>query len=161
VSVRRRPFGPVPMPFEERYWSKVDLSAGPDECWPWTGYRNPAGYGDFWSIKNGKDVSLRAHRVSYELLVGPIPEGLVIDHLCRVRHCVNPSHLEPVTVRENTLRGDTPAKRTHCIHGHEFTPENIIRRPSRPNARDCRTCAIARMRRARAAARDRLSVGAS
>src|SRR5690349_9784178 len=81
------------------------------------------------------------HRVAYERLVGPIPDGLALDHLCRVRHCINPDHLEPVTWRENILRGASEvarlAARTACSKGHEFTPEN-----TRINngARACRRC---------------------
>ncbi len=73
----------------------------PDGCWRWTGSVTPQGYGMFAFSDEGK----RAHRVMYELLVGPIPEGLTLDHLCRVRHCVNPEHLEPVTLAENVRRG--------------------------------------------------------
>lgn len=106
----------------DRFWAKVDRR-GPDECWPWVGKRNEA-YGRFMV-----DGQFRpAHRVSYELLRGPIPAGLQIDHLCRNPRCVNPAHLEPVTQRENGLRGmSVPARnarKTHCKWGHEFTPEN-------------------------------------
>jgi hypothetical protein len=83
----------------ERFWAKVDRR-GDDECWPWLGAVNPNGYGAFqW------DGGQYAHRFAYELQIGPIPEGLTLDHLCRVRHCVNGAHLEPVTGQENTLRG--------------------------------------------------------
>jgi hypothetical protein len=78
-----------------------------------------------------------AHRVIYEYLVGPIPDGLSIDHLCRVRHCVNPAHLEPVTHRENVLRGQAPTavngRKTRCKRGHEFN--RTVR-----NGRRCYTC---------------------
>ncbi|MFZ2529632.1 MAG: HNH endonuclease signature motif containing protein [Rhodococcus sp. (in: high G+C Gram-positive bacteria)] len=90
--------------------------------------------------------------MAYELSVGDIPEGLVIDHLCRVRHCVNPAHLEPVTNRENTLRGDCvdanrerSLSRTHCKHGHELTPKNTYIDPR--GYRECRTCRRAAERR--------------
>jgi hypothetical protein len=84
-----------------------------------------------------------AHRVSYELHKGPIPEGLVIDHLCRVRHCVNPDHLRAVTHAVNILagvgRGALHARKTHCVNGHEFTAENT-RLCEGGRRRRCRTC---------------------
>ncbi len=108
---------------EERFWSYV-TKGGPDECWPWARPAWTSGYGGL--RVNG--IKVAAHRLSYELLVGPIPEGLVIDHLCRVRICVNPRHLEPVTFRENILRGAGTgahhARKTHCLRGHPFEPPN-------------------------------------
>lgn len=83
---------------EERFWSKVDKSG---DCWLWTaGISGGTGYANFHWL--GRTQS--AHRVSYMLAVGPVPEGMTLDHLCRVRHCVNPSHLEPVTLAENIRR---------------------------------------------------------
>lgn len=125
---------------EDRFWSKVDTSAGADGCWLWRGYLDADGYGHFNS-----DSNQRAHRYSYELQVGAIPEGLTIDHLCRIRHCVNPTHLEPVTMRVNVLRGHgeaaANARKTHCPKGHEYTPENsILNNNSRRYSRRCRTC---------------------
>jgi len=109
---------------EERFWSKVDRR-GDDECWEWTASMYPTGYGHFSIMGQG----IRAHRFSYELLVGPIPEGMVIDHLCRTPLCVNPAHLEPVTQRENVLRGvglpAENARKTHCKHGHELAGANL------------------------------------
>lgn len=102
----------------------IDEATG---CWLWTGRTSGAsGYG---RVPAGRgEPTPYAHCVVYELLVGPIPEGLVLDHLCRVTLCVNPDHLEPVTNKENILRGDSfsarLARQTHCIAGHEFTPEN-------------------------------------
>ncbi len=92
---------------------------------------------------------MRAHRFAYELLVGPIPDGLVIDHLCRVRHCVNPAHMEPVTRWENTLRGGSfsavAARQTHCVNGHPFDEENT--HVDRRGFRRCRACNRERLRR--------------
>ncbi len=122
-----------------RFWENVDLE-GPDGCWLWTGTTNGVGYGQLWV--EGRRVY--AHRFSYELLVGLIPAGLQLDHLCRVRHCVRPDHLEPVTRRENILRGEAPSARcaakTHCPAGHEYSPENtyVYR-----GARQCRACRYA------------------
>lgn len=119
------------------------------DCWLWVGSLNNEGYGNFVFeyLPNGRArVQRGAHRVSYELFVGPIPAGLHLDHLCRVTGCVNPAHLEPVTVAENVRRGNSrfsPAKRalkqTHCKHGHEFTAENTgVQRAT--GSRYCRTC---------------------
>lgn len=84
---------------DERFWRWVERGEG---CWLWLASTDTKGYGLF-----GAEGKLsKAHRYAYELLVGPIPEGLVLDHLCRVRHCVNPDHLEPVTTYENILRGE-------------------------------------------------------
>lgn len=129
---------------EERFWSKVDTTG---ECWLWTSRIERSGYGRFKS--SGKYHY--AHRVAYGLAVGPIPDGLTIDHLCRVRNCVNPAHLEPVTQRENTLRGEgvaaRNARKTHCPQGHEYTLENTC--VSR-GLRHCRTCNRDRTRERRA-----------
>jgi hypothetical protein len=109
---------------DKRFWAKVQKTDG---CWLWTGAL-ASGYGYFGRMTPNGPKNFLAHRIAYEQLVGLIPAGLVIDHLCRNRRCVNPAHMEPVTIRENLLRGESPpaqnARRTHCKYGHEYTKEN-------------------------------------
>ena len=119
----------------DRFFSHVDMTG---DCWQWTGSLATGGYGTIVAEAPSRGKLLRAHRVAYELMVGPIPEGLDLDHLCRNRGCVRPSHLEPVTRRENLSRGLGGALKTHCAQGHEYTEENTYRRPG--GTRDCRTC---------------------
>lgn len=125
--------------FESKVEWRIDKSG---ECWEWTGTRDHDGYG---RIQTGGKI-LRAHRVVYELYVGQIPESLVLDHLCRNHGCVNPEHLEPVTQRENILRGVSVsainARKAHCIRGHEFSEENTY--VSARGWRVCRECQTAR-----------------
>jgi hypothetical protein len=118
---------------EPRFWEKVDKGSG--DCWTWTGAKNQNGYGLF-GLGDGRIG--KAHRFSYELLVGKIPAGLVIDHLCKNRACVNPAHLEAVTYQVNNARKAV----SHCVRGHEFTPENtaILSRPEGGTKRACRAC---------------------
>lgn len=123
---------------EVLFWAKVDKN-GPNGCWLWLGKLSKKGYGGY--SYNSKHSS--PHRYSYELHKGAIPEGLTVDHLCRVRHCVNPDHLEVVTNEENVLRGfgwgANNARKTHCIHGHELSGPNLYKSPNSIQ-RFCRTC---------------------
>lgn len=128
----------------DRFMDKVEkLENG---CWQWTAGKDYLGYGRF-QIASYKNVV--AHRVSYERFVGPIPEGLELDHLCRNRGCVNPEHLEPVDHRTNVLRGTSlvavGALRSTCARGHELTPENTY--ASTPRRRQCKACARERAMR--------------
>lgn len=127
------------MKLADRVFAKVNRE-GADGCWLWTGSTS-SGYGQI--MDNYRN--LRVHRVVYELTRGPIPVGLQLDHLCRVRHCVNPDHLEPVTNRENAIRGVMPQQtrarmlaRTHCKRGHPFVGDNLHITPA--GARECRAC---------------------
>jgi hypothetical protein len=120
----------------DRFWAKVD-KLGPDgyhsqtganlgPCWLWTASVDSYGYGQFSRSRR----PVKAYRVSYELLHGPVPKTLELDHLCRCKLCVRPSHLEAVPHRENLLRGESPAalaaRKTHCIRGHAFDDENTV-----------------------------------
>jgi hypothetical protein len=110
-------------------------------CWLWQRRRIAKGYGQVWVPGVGNRF---AHRVFYEHLVGPIPDGLTIDHLCRVTACCRPDHLEPVTSRLNTLRGATVtadnAQRTHCLRGHQLAGDNLVAAHTRRGWRECATC---------------------
>lgn len=118
----------------------------PSGCWHWTGAKTAKGYGRFYL-----DGNKHAHRVAYELHKGAIPTGLVLDHLCRNPCCVNPEHLEPVTLAENVKRGDHVGKGwkrhiTHCPQGHEYTPENtyLERKADGKTKRHCKACQLHR-----------------
>lgn len=121
--------------FNARY--TIDPETG---CWLWNGFLGSGGYGQI-VVQHRTHY---AHRISYELHRGPIPEGMQLDHLCRVRRCVNPDHLEPVTPRLNTLRGTGPtavnAQKTHCFRGHPLTPDNLDARLLRQGERVCVHC---------------------
>lgn len=116
-----------------RFWRKASVSTDTG-CWIWNASQLPGGYGCFHN-PGGSRV---AHRAAYEALVGPVPNGFELDHLCRERLCVNPEHLEPVTHAENMARG-VQANATHCQRGHEFTDDNIYWQ-GRGRWRACRSC---------------------
>ena len=125
------------MLLEDRFWAKV-APAGPDDCWLWV---SPAGTGNgYGQIKiDGRKVL--AHRHAYESMVGPIPEGLHIDHLCGRRACVNPAHLDPVPLLVNNQRspgGSNSRAKTHCPHGHPYDEANTYRWRGRRLCRSCR-----------------------
>lgn len=121
------------METSERFWSKVDTGG---RCWIWLASVSPSGYGKFRLSDPRRLVA--AHRFAYELEVGPIPEGLDLDHLCRNRGCVNPAHLEPVTRSENVRRGTKGRLVTHCPQGHEYDEANTYVSPQ--GLRHCRRC---------------------
>lgn len=132
----------------KRFWAKVNQDASVPEhrpelgpCWTWKPQGSVGGYGQFYM--DGK--SQLAHRASYVLLVAPIPRGLTIDHLCRVRQCVRPAHLEAVTLAENVRRAKAwlhgakfQRDKTHCPADHEYTPSNT--RIGKDGKRHCRAC---------------------
>jgi hypothetical protein len=136
------------------FWTKVDVYFNGDGCWRWEGRLSHNGYGRYY--QDGR--SFAAHRIAYELLVGPIPEGLVLDHLCRVPACVRPDHLEPVTQRENVLRGDTfqarNAAKTHCPKGHPYDEANT--KVDKRGRRSCKECHRERNRSRKRRARKHL-----
>ena len=137
--------GVLRRPALDRFLERVEQVG---DCWVWTGGLNGVGYGQFYVGGPGTGKAY-AHRWSYEFHIGPIPDGLHLDHLCRNRACVNPWHLEPVSVRENLLRGEGPsalhAVKTHCPAGHPYSGENLR---VTNGARHCRECARRRARRA-------------
>lgn len=122
----------------ERFWSKA-LPVPDAGCWIWAGAQVWNGYGVFRHMGRAE----YAHRISYEAANGAIANGLKIDHLCRVRCCVNPAHLDAVTQRENIRRGERGVEwgtDTHCRYGHAYTSENTAPRVDRPGGRACREC---------------------
>jgi hypothetical protein len=138
--------------WEERFWDKVVMLPDLPGCWLWVGGKTGSrgsgagGYGNF--CYDG--VNHRVHRLAYEILRGDIPKDLTLDHLCRVRTCVNPAHLEPVTGAENTRRGERwQLKKTKCQRGHEYT----YQRKDRPGrmCTECNRDSRERKRRARGA----------
>lgn len=144
----------------DRYRSKV-VQSGPNDCWPWLGGLNASGHAVFtWDLPDGTRGQL-AHRFGWEVHHGPIPDGQHIDHICHDprecdlgpqcphRSCQNPAHWKLVVPAENTAvdRRRTSADKTHCVHGHEFTPENTYEyRRDGKIRRQCRACVTARKR---------------
>lgn len=159
----------APQDTAERFWSKVD-KGGDGGCWRWTGNLSDGGYGRFWTKAPGEKVkSHQAHRWAYEQLVGPIPDGMTLDHLCHERQacsggdgcphrrCVNPQHLAIAPMGENVNRGNPNWRqrlsRTHCPKGHPFDEKNTYHAPD--GSRHCRACGAANARRYKAARRRR------
>jgi hypothetical protein len=127
------------MTLAERFWEKVERH-GEYECWPWLGV-TVKGYGIFWV--DSRRRAARAHRVAYELVLGPIPAGMTLDHLCENKPCVNPAHLDPCPAGENASRSarapyNVKARATHCGRGHRFDLRNTAIYNGR---RRCRACA--------------------
>lgn len=139
----------------QRFWDKL-IPEPNSGCWLWFGATHSGGYGVMTIDRRQRYV----HRLAYEALVGPIPSGLQIDHLCRTRCCSNPAHLEPVTVYVNAIRGVSPVaanmNRESCVHGHALTGENVRLRSLKNGntSRMCVTCI-----RDRSLARSRRKVG--
>jgi len=143
--------GPKPTPIEDRFWKYV-IPEPNSGCWLWVGAYHQSGYGKIGTggrSTAGHYLGVGAHRLSYEIHKGPIPDGMVIDHLCRVTCCVNPDHLEAVTHKENLARGvflnrkygaDTPnGAKTHCKRGHPLSGENLyVNRLT--GSRSCNQC---------------------
>jgi len=133
-----------------RFWERVSPEPNTG-CWLWVGGATARDYGTLGMPGSRKRVY--AHRLSYEIHVGPIPEGLVIDHLCRQHRCCNPEHLEAVTQRENLRRGvgfpGKNARKTHCVNGHPLSGENLNKKKGRNGEynRQCWTCQRAQNRK--------------
>jgi len=126
----------------DRFWSKVVALA--NGCWEWNGHRDRLGYGRFMVERRPR----LTHRLAFEELIGPIPDGLEPDHLCRNTSCLNPTHLELVTHAENIRRGYSHKPRpTHCPHGHLYAAQNTY---DYGRGRRCKTCQMDQQRHYRA-----------
>jgi hypothetical protein len=134
----------------------IILPERPNGYWAWGGRCNSDGYGKFNTSLGGRIYDFRAHRLAYQILLDTIPDGLTLDHLCCVKHCVNPAHLDPCTRGENIRRAENAAatinrKKTACPQGH---PYDLVRKGRNGRVRrDCRTCERDSSRRRRAARR--------
>ena len=134
---------PIPTYDPQSVLCRADLGGG---CWEWNGHVTRFGYGTYGN------KSHMAHRVVYEMLVKKLSNDEFLDHLCRNRKCVNPEHLEPISLVENVMRGESNhaknARKTHCIRGHEFTTQNTYIHPKR-RYRHCKACMQLHMRKAK------------
>lgn len=147
TTIDTRTVGDSRAALAQRFVSRIEIDSR--GCWLWTGQLDNYGYGKLYI---GDRRKVLAHRYSYETFIGPIPDGLQLDHLCRVRSCVNPGHLEPVTIAENIARSPIApatinAAKTHCPQGHEYTVANTYMRGT---SRHCKTCRREYKRRWRA-----------
>jgi hypothetical protein len=157
LKIRKKP-GPKPIPTDIRFWKNVEITIG--SCWIWTAYKKPNGYGQFNEKIGTVKKTLYAHRFSYEMKNGHVPEGLELDHHCRMRSCVNPDHLEAVTRYVNVHRSVLPppsrnAMKMFCDQGHRFDHKNTWHEMNKDDSvkgRHCRECHRIR----EAARRDRL-----
>ena len=126
----------------KRLWSKVVKGPGENDCWGWTDVLSKDGYA-YLGVDGRKGGKFLVHRLLYELMIGPIPEGKELDHLCRNRWCVRPDHQEPVTRQVHILRGETIVARnavaTHCPQGHPYDMFNTY---WYKGSRQCRRCKI-------------------
>jgi hypothetical protein len=151
--------GPRATPKIDRVLARLGTYPGPEPCWLWPGSLTITGYGKVGPGPEGGTGVV--HWITYLHMVGPVPDGLDLDHTCHTadcpepapcshRRCANPAHLEPVTRQVNLARGKHNHRgKTHCKQGHEFTPENTYVNPNRPGWRNCRQCqreAVARYR---------------
>lgn len=132
------------IPIEQRFWKYVKPPHHWGECWEWMGTHEHHGYGILTLKKDGKVTSASAHRMAYELMFGEVEKSLDLDHLCRNPGCVNPYHLEPVTHRENVMRGTSICAinniKTHCIRGHPLSGDNLVQGDWRRGRRTCKIC---------------------